>query len=154
MNAWVRLYSFVEPDSNSGAKSMTVEVTSKVCIVIHGNEQAARDAAAKLGGLVMEINLSALKGATEFSEIGLQERDGNDDETKADTNAFFQVACDAVPHKRVFQSFNTGETTDTPPVFTGNPDDDAGFQELIDLLPEGCAFADAVSEELGVLVCQ
>jgi hypothetical protein len=39
-------------------------------------------------------------------------------------------------------------------VFTGNPDDDAGFQELIDLLPEGCAFADAVSEELGVLVCQ
>jgi hypothetical protein len=158
MNAWVRLYGSVETDSDSGSMNLTMAVSSKIRIVIHGTEQAARAAAAKFGGLVMEMNLGSLKGASEFPEIGLHERDDNDgtgtDDGKADTVAFFQLACDAIPHKRVFQSFNTGETTDTPPVFTGNSEDDAGFQELIDLLPEGCAFADAVSEELGVWVGQ
>jgi hypothetical protein len=86
---------------------------------------------------------------SEFPEVHLAERDSNSDaepdDGAAETTAYISVACDDVPYKRVFQSFTTGEISDTPP--KDDPEDE--YQDLMQFTKDGIAYLDALSAELG-----
>jgi hypothetical protein len=146
MNVWIRIYSVVETDDGSGGGSLTLEVTSKLHIVIHRTEKSARGAATKFGGFVLEVAASSLKNVREFPDILLAETDSNiggtAEEGEADKTAYMTVACDDVPYKTVFQSLTTAEFSDTPP-----KNDE--YQDLMKFTDAGFAYLDILSAELG-----
>src|ERR1700732_4880219 len=100
MNVWIRIHSFVEPSGGAGGAGVTISVDSKLAIVIHRNEKSARDAAAKVGGLVVEVPASSLKGVSELPEVALSPTDSNpaiEDDEVASKKAYVHVACDDIP---------------------------------------------------------
>jgi hypothetical protein len=152
MKVWIRLYSVVTGGSSDDC--LTIAVTSKVYIMVHRTESAARAAAAKLGGIVLEVAASSLKGLGEFGDACLCESDNEthagvqcEDEGKADSNAFIRVACDDIPYKQAFQSFATGELSDAPPTAV-DEDGDNRYQKVMDFAPEGLAYLDALEKEM------
>jgi hypothetical protein len=152
MNVWIRLYSVVT--GGAGDDCLTLAVASKLYIMVHRTEGAARTAAAKLGGVVLEVVASSLKGSSEFNDVCLSESDNEthagvmcEDEGKADSNAYISVACDDIPYKKVFQSLVTAEISDQPPANTQD-DDDNPYQDLMDFTPEGRAYLDALEKEM------
>jgi hypothetical protein len=95
MNVWARLYSVVDAGDPRG---IALKVSSQIHIVIHGTEQAARDAVAEFGGLALEINSSSLKGAID-DDIYLLRTDndgGFREEGTAETTADVSIARDSV----------------------------------------------------------
>jgi len=150
MNVWIRIFSLVDT-GGIGNSSLTLAVTSKVHIKIHRTEQSAREAAAKYGGIVLEVVASSLKGQSEFEDIGLSEWDSEsetDSEEKADATAYIEVMCNEVPHENKFQSLTTGAYSDNPP----KGDECQGeCQEIMRFtVAEGRAYLDALAKELRV----
>lgn len=151
MNVWIRLFSVVDSDNESSSGCLTLALTSKVVITIHRTEESARVAATKHGGIVLEVSAASLRGVSEHPEIHLLQADSNQtstmDEGKADTTAYMSVACNDVPHKTIFESFSTGEVSDTPP--QDDPEDNAGYQDLMEFTDEGQKYLESLSVELG-----
>lgn len=152
MNVWIRMFSKVDT-GGIGNESLTLEVTSRIHIRVHRTEQSARDAAAKFGGMVLEVVASSLKGQSEFKDIGLVELDldsETDSEEKADSTAYIEVMCNEVPHENKFQSFVTGADSDAPP---HESDDD--YQEIMRFtIAEGRKYLDDLSAALEATLTQ
>jgi len=151
MNVWIRLYSVVT--GGAGDDCLTLVVGSKLYIVVHRTEGAARAAAAKLGGVVLEVVASSLKGSSEYNDVCLGTSDNEthagvmcEDEGKADSNAYISVVCDGL-FKTVYQSFVTAEISDQPPT-TVDEDGDNPYQALMDFTPEGREYLDALEKEM------
>jgi hypothetical protein len=100
MNAWVRMYSTIESNGEHEGSSLTLDLSSKINIVVHGTEQAARNAIAKFGGMAVEMNLSSLKGLNSYPEISFRATDDNDGRRLdvAESEASISIAGDALPH--------------------------------------------------------
>lgn len=153
MKVWIRLYSVVT--GGAGDDCLTLVVGSKVYIMVHRTEKSARAAADKLGGIVLEVVASSLKGATDSDDACLCESDNEthagvmcEDEGKADSDAYISVACEDIPYKKVFQSLVTAGISDTPPTDV-DEDGDNLYQKLMDFTPEGREYLDALEKEMG-----
>lgn len=136
MLVWARIRGLVEASDSGPCTGF--EVASKVCIDIHGSEKSARAAKAKWGGIVMQIDPASLRGQNEFDdEVNLRRQDDNDlDAGRAHDTAYISIACDAVEHKTVYQSFEDASISDEPP--TG----DVEYQKLMEFVGSGKKFLD------------
>jgi hypothetical protein len=145
MNVWIRLYALLQSDGcDDGALTLAIE--PKISIVVHRTEQSARQAAAKHGGLVLEVNANSLKGQSEFDDPALTTSDTNEACTseagQAGTTAFMIVACDDIPYRTVFHSFETGDVSETP-------FENGEYEPLMKFTEEGIEYLDTLQQAMG-----